>query len=763
MQDVKTDNTRKEVLGIKGMHCASCAANVEKSVRKIPGIKDINVNLTDERADIWWESGKVRISDIREAITKAGYIPVELEESDEKEMRKNRELKEMIRDFIISAAAAIPLFYIAMAPMTGLNLPFPSFIEPMMHPFNFALASFLLVLPPLYAGRRFFTAGIPALFRLSPNMDSLVAVGTSAAVIYSTINLVLIALGRVSAVEQLYFETAGVIITLILLGKILESRAKRKTGRSIKALMNLTPENAILMADGKEVETAVSDLEPGDLIRVKPGGRVPVDGVITEGYSAVDESMLTGESLPVEKSAGSAVTGGSINKTGSFIFKASRVGRDTTLARIIKLVEDAQNSKAPIARLADEVSAWFVPAVMAAALISAGVWMITGAGIPFSMTVLTAVLLIACPCALGLATPTAIMVGTGRGAELGILVKTGEALQTAAGINAVIFDKTGTLTEGKPVVTDIIPLRMSEDEFLSLLASAEVSSGHPLAEAIVRKAEEKKLELLDTSDFNAIPGGGIKAVVNDRQEKVEMLVGTRKLLAREGAALDSPEAEKLIKQGESLAEEGKTPIYMAVKESSSWKPEGLIALRDSLKPGSREAVEELKKMGIKSFMLTGDNKKAAEAIARAAGIDEVRSEVLPGDKASEVERLKKEGLLVAMVGDGINDAPALAAADVGIAIGSGTDVAIESADIILVKSDVRDAAAAIRLSRAVLGNIKQNLFWAFAYNVLLIPVAAGVLTLFGGPLLNPMFAAGAMSLSSVSVVSNALRLKRFKK
>ncbi len=763
MQELKTDNTRKEVLGIKGMHCASCAANVERTVRKIPGIRDINVNLTGERADIWLESGKVRISDIREAITKAGYIPVELEDSDEKEIRKNRELKDMVKDFIISAAAAVLLFYIAMAPMTGLNLPFPSFIEPMTYPLNYGIVSLLLVLPSLYAGRRFFTAGIPSLFRLSPNMDSLVAVGASAAILYSIVNLVLIASGRTSAVEQLYFETAGVIITLILLGKILESRAKRKTSRSIKALMNLTPDSAVRLVDGNERETPVSDLEPGDLIRVKPGGRIPVDGIITEGYSAVDESMLTGESLPVEKNAGSAVTGGSINKTGSFIFRAERVGRDTTLARIIRLVEDAQNSKAPIAHLADEVSAWFVPAVMLAALISASAWMITGAGIPFSMTVLTAVLLIACPCALGLATPTAIMVGTGRGAELGILVKTGEALQTAAGITAVIFDKTGTLTEGKPVVTDIIPLRMSEDEFLSLMASAETSSGHPLAEAIVRKAGEKKLDLNPSSDFNAIPGGGIRASVISAGGRVEVLAGTKKLLGREGVRLESSEAEGLFKRGGELAEDGKTPIYMAVNEAGEWMAAGLVAMSDSLKPGSREAVAGLKKMGIKSYMITGDNEKAAQVIALEAGIEEVRAEVLPEDKAAEIVRLREQGYIVAMVGDGINDAPALAAADVGIAIGSGTDVAIESADIILVKSDVRDAAAAIMLSRAVLGNIKQNLFWAFAYNVLLIPVAAGVLTLFGGPLLNPMFAAGAMSLSSVSVVSNALRLRSFRK
>ncbi|MCP5515293.1 MAG: copper-translocating P-type ATPase, partial [Spirochaetales bacterium] len=569
--------------------------------------------------------------------------------------------------------------------------------------------------------------------------------------------------GNLKAVEQLYFETAGVIITLILLGKILESRAKRKTGRSIKALLNLTPENAILIVNGEEKETAVSELEPEDLIRVKPGARIPVDGLVTEGFSSVDESMLTGESMPVEKSVGSSVTGGSINKNGSFLFKATRVGRDTTIARIIKLVEDAQNSKAPIAKLADEVSAWFVPAVMITALLSATVWFLSGAGLPFSMTVLTAVLLIACPCALGLATPTAIMVGTGRGAEFGILVKTGEALQTAAGINAVVFDKTGTLTVGKPEVTDIISLKLGRSEILGVMASAETSSGHPLGDAIIRKAQEENLVFSEVSDFNAVPGGGISVRVKGIQGITDILIGTKKLLIKEGVSLDTLEAENLIQQGEALAYKGKTPVYMASKEDGTWRLEGLIAVRDKLKEESCEAVAELKKLGIKSFMLTGDNRKVAEAIAVEAGIDEVRAEVLPEDKAFEVERLMTGGFKVAMVGDGINDAPALAAADVGIAIGSGTDVAIESADIILVHSDIRDVVSAIKLSKAVLKNIKQNLFWAFGYNVLLIPVAAGILTLFGGPLLNPILAAGAMSLSSVSVVSNALRLKHFKK
>lgn len=749
---------RKETLGIKGMHCASCVANIEKSVKSIPGIKTVNVNLASETADIVWESGSTRLSEIKDAITGAGYTPVENEERDEKEERREKEFLGMLKDLIISSAAAIPLFYIAMAPMISSSIPVPGFLDMALNPLSYGIASFLLVLPSVYAGRRFYTRGFPALFRFRPNMDSLVAVGTSAAIVYSTVSLFLVADGKHEAAHQLYFETAAVIITLILLGKVLEDRAKRKTGNSIKALMKLAPETAIINTDGVEREIAVSELVEGDIIRVRPGDRIAVDGVVTEGYSAVDESMLTGESIPVEKSVGANVTGGSINRTGSFLFRATRVGKDTTLARIIRLVEDAQNSKAPIARLADEVSAWFVPAIMVIAVFSALAWVLSGASVTYAMTVLTAVLLIACPCALGLATPTAIMVGTGRGAELGILVKSGEALQTTASVNAVVFDKTGTLTEGKPEVTDIISTGSDEDIFLSTAAAAETSSSHPLAEAIVRKAGEKKLKLHEVSGFNTIPGGGIEASFGSGKD---VLLGTGKLLRERGVLFDSEEAEKISEKCELLSAEGKSIIYMAVRENGKWKMEGALALRDRLRKESREAVSMLKKMGIKSFILTGDNSRAAAAIALEAGIDEVRAEVLPGDKANEVLKLKKSGYTVAMVGDGINDAPALAAADAGIAIGSGTDVAIESADIILVHSDVRDTAYAVRLSRAVLKNIKQNLFWAFGYNVLLVPVAAGVLAVFGGPLLNPILAALAMSLSSVSVVSNALRLKIF--
>jgi Cu+-exporting ATPase len=745
------------------MHCASCAVNVERSVKKIPGITDIHVNLATEKADIKWQAGLVRLSDIKDAIVKAGFVPVENEEREALEKRKEAEIKGMTRDLVLSAVTTLPLFYLVMAPMLGLGLPIPSFLEPMRYPLTYGIVSLLLLLLPLYAGRRFFTAGYPALFRLRPNMDSLVAVGTSAAVIYSLVNLFRIVSGDFAAVDQLYFETAAVIITLILLGKTLEQRAKRKTGRSIKALLNLSPPTALVVDTvGTEREIPTSDLEAGDLVRVRPGDRIAVDGTITEGFSAVDESMLTGESLPVEKVTGSKVTGGSINKTGAFIFRAEKVGSDTALSRIIRMVEEAQASRAPIARLADDISAWFVPAVMGLALAAGLIWFFAGSGIPHAMTVFTAVLLIACPCALGLATPTAIMVGTGRGAELGLLIRTGEALQASAGIKVVVFDKTGTITEGKPVVTDIIGESLKPDELLALTAAAENPSEHPLARAIVARASEKGLTIPRNTRFEAIPGGGIRATVDTSGGPVELLVGTLRLLRERVPEALQGMGLVLAEKGGVLAGQGKTPMYVAVNRGSGWQPGGIIAAADHIKPGSAQAIKALKNRGIRTVMLTGDNLKAASAMALQAGIDEVRAEVLPEDKAAEVLKLKSTGLSVAMVGDGINDAPALAAADVGIAIGSGTDVAIESADIILVHSDLRDVARVIRLSKATLRNIKQNLFWAFAYNVILIPVAAGVLTLFGGPLLNPIFAAGAMSLSSVSVVSNALRLKAFR-
>ncbi len=584
-------------------------------------------------------------------------------------------------------------------------------------------------------------------------MDSLVAIGTLAAFLYSLYTTLQIANGQIQGMHhhQLYYESAGIIIALILLGKYLESKSKGKTSEAIKKLMGLQPKTAIVLVDGKEVETPIEEVEIGDILLVKPGTKIPVDGVVIEGYTSVDESMLTGESIPVEKNVGSKVTGASINKNGVIKFKAEKIGGDTALAQIIKLVEDAQGTKAPIAKLADTVSGYFVPIVIAIAVVASLLWfLIGGKDIVFVLTIFISVLVIACPCALGLATPTAIMVGTGKGAENGILIKGGEALESAHKVNTVIFDKTGTITEGKPKVTDIVLNNNVKEEYLIKIASsAEKGSEHPLGEAIVKYGEEKNIKFEKVDNFKAIPGAGIQVTINDES----ILLGNRKLMNDNNIKLGDLEEKSNI-----LASQGKTPMYIAVDGNLS----GIIAVADVVKESSKKAIEILHDMGIKVAMVTGDNAKTANAIANQVGIDMVLAEVLPEDKSKEVEKLQNQGKFVAMVGDGINDAPALAKADIGIAIGSGTDVAIESADIVLMKSDLIDVPTAIKLSHETIKNIKQNLFWAFGYNTIGIPVAAGILYVFGGPLLNPMIAAAAMSLSSVSVVSNALRLKNFK-
>ena len=617
----------------------------------------------------------------------------------------------------------------------------------------------------MISGYKFYILGFPALFRGSPNMDSLVAIGTSAAFIYSIYSTILIFMGLNPHGDNLYYESAAVIITLVQFGKYLEARSKGKTGEAIKKLMGLQPKTAVIIKDGEEKEVKISEVKVNDIVLVRPGERIPVDGKITEGYSSVDESMLTGESIPVEKTIGDNVVCASINKTGSFKFRAEKVGADTALAQIIKLVEDAQGSKAPIANIADVVSSYFVPAVIATALISAVIWFIAVHNFVFALTVFVSVLVIACPCALGLATPTAIMVGTGKGAELGILFKNAEALEVSEKINTVMFDKTGTLTEGKPYVTDIIS--DDKEELLLMAASAENGSEHPLGEAIVREAKEKNIKLLDIYNFKAQAGLGIEAYIDNKK----ILMGNDKLMNKENI-----NTENYNSYIDRLSKEGKTPMYVSYDN----KLLGVIACADKLKHESIEAVKRLHKLGIKTAMITGDNKNTAYSVAKDAGIDIVFAEVLPEDKSNEVKKLQNEGNIVAMVGDGINDAPALTQSDVGIAIGSGTDVAIESADIVLVKSNTNDVAAAVELSRAVMKDIKQNLFWAFCYNVIGIPIAAGVLHIFKEPLtassiggfltavmgkdllLNPIFAALAMSLSSVSVVANALRLNFFK-
>ena len=749
------ETSDKEItIPIGGMTCAACSQRIEKVVGRMEGVSSSTVNLATEKATIKYNPSLVRISQIKAAISKLGYTPLETQSAsavDEDKLRKQKEIRTLWTKFIVSAVFSLPLLYLAMGAMIWwLGFPIPAFLNPMQYPLSYALTQIALVIPVIIAGYRFYVVGFKAIWQRSPNMDSLIAMGTSAAIIYSLFSTYRITVGDFAAVEHLYFETAGVIITLILLGKSLEAVSKGRTSEAIKKLMGLAPKTALVLQDGKEIVISVDEVEPGDIIIVKPGEKIPVDGEVVEGHTSIDESMLTGESMPVEKNIGNPVYAASINGNGSIRFRATKVGADTALAQIIKLVEDAQGSKAPIAQLADIVSGYFVPIVFVIAVLAAAAWLISGQSVVFSLSIFIAVLVIACPCALGLATPTAIMVGTGKGAEHGILIKGGEALETAHKINTIIFDKTGTITEGKPEVTDILTTEgVSRDKLLQIAASAEKGSEHPLGEAIVRGAVKENLEILAVESFNAIPGYGIEVKIAG----AAVLLGNRKLMDERGISLES-----LSSDSDRLAEEGKTPMYIALDGRLS----GIIAVADVMKASSALAIQKLHEMGIEVAMITGDNRKTAEAIARLAGIDRVLAEVLPQDKASEVKKLQQQGRVVAMVGDGINDAPALAQADIGIAIGSGTDVAMESADIVLMRSDLMEVPTAIQLSKSTIRNIKQNLFWAFGYNVLGIPIAAGLLYIFGGPVLNPIFAAAAMSLSSVSVLSNALRLKSFK-
>ncbi|MEI0621213.1 heavy metal translocating P-type ATPase [Brachyspira pilosicoli] len=754
----------KMTLKIGGMHCAACSRAVERALKKTDGIEEANVNIATEKAVFNYDEKKLKYDDIVNVVVKAGYQVLGKEE--DPAVVKAREIKEQKIRLIVSAIFSIPLFYISMAPMVSfVKFPIPSFLVHHINPQVFSIVAIFLCVPVMISGYKFYTLGFPALFRGSPNMDSLVAIGTTAAFSYSIYSTVLSFMGLNPHGDNLYYESAAVIITLVQFGKYLEARSKGKTGEAIKKLMGLQPKTATIIKDGEEKEIKISDVKVDDIVLVRPGEKIPVDGEIIEGYSSVDESMLTGESIPVEKSVGDKVVGASINKTGSFKFKAQKVGADTALAQIIKLVEDAQGSKAPIAHIADVVSSYFVPAVITIALISGIIWFIALHNFVFSLTVFVSVLVIACPCALGLATPTAIMVGTGKGAELGILFKNAEALEVSQKINAVMFDKTGTLTEGKPYVTDIIS--DDKDKLLLIAASAENGSEHPLGEAIVREAKEKNIKLLSIENFKAISGFGIETYIDNKK----VLMGNDKLMNKENINIENYNSYM-----DKLSKEGKTPMYVAYDN----KLLGIIAVADKLKKESIEAINRLHKLGIKTAMITGDNKNTANSVAKEAGIDIVFAEVLPEEKSNEVKKLQEQGFTVAMVGDGINDAPALTQANVGIAIGSGTDVAIESADIVLVKSNTNDVVTAIELSKATMRDIKQNLFWAFCYNVIGIPIAAGVLHVFREPLiassiggfltaimgkdllLNPIFAALAMSLSSVSVVTNALRLNFFK-
>ncbi|MBF1710632.1 MAG: copper-translocating P-type ATPase [Streptococcus sp.] len=749
---MKVMSKQKEYI-IEGMSCASCAMTIENAVSKIPGVDKASVNLATEIMTVE-ANDSVTPEDIAKVVDGVGYgarprgksVEEELEEKNEK---KEAHLREMKRNLIISAIFTVPLLFIAMADMVG--IPMPAFLSPMQSPVSYALIQLALSLPIVWIGRRFFVDGFKALSKGHPNMDSLVALGTSAAFLYSLYGTYHVLEGHAHFAMNLYYESAGVILTLITLGKYFEDVSKGKTSMAIQTLVGLAPKMATVLRDGQEVEVPVEEVQVGDLIRVKPGEKVPVDGVVTEGNSTVDESMLTGESIPVSKSVGDEVIGASLNKTGSFILKATKIGKDTALSQIIHLVEQAQGSKAPIAKLADKVSGVFVPIVIALALVSGLAWYFLGQeSWVFALTITISVLVIACPCALGLATPTAIMVGTGKGAENGILLKSGEALEEANHVNMVVFDKTGTITNGTPVVTDVVTADNTDaDALVRLAASLEVASEHPLGEAIVAKAKEQGTTFDEVTNFEAIPGFGIKGHVGETL----VFLGNEKWMRENGLA-----DEAMNEKANRFAEQGKTPLYIGYNNAV----QGLIVVADTVKESSARAIQTLHEMGIQVAMMTGDHERTAQAIAAEVGIDRVFSEVLPQDKANYVSKLQEEGYIVAMVGDGINDAPALAQAQVGIAIGTGTDVAIESADAVLMKSDLMDVPAMLKLSRATIRNIKENLFWAFAYNIIGIPFAMGVLHLFGGPLLNPMIAGAAMSFSSVSVVLNALRLKRWK-
>ena len=746
------------VLKIGGMSCASCANAINKSINKLDGVENVDVNLATEKVTINYDSSKLKLSQIRNSIEKLGFKVLDKSESknnlDEDKLRKEREIKTLLVKFLIATIFSIPLLYIAMQPMIPKSLvliELPKLINPTTNPLNYALIQLFLVIPIMIVGYKFYVNGFKAFLNKSPNMDSLVAIGTLSSFLYSLyttfkINNETMMLGH----YQLYYESAGIIITLILFGKYLELKSKGKTSEAIKKLIGLQPKTALVLVDDSEIEIPIDEVEVGDIVIVKPGSKIPVDGIVVDGNTFVDESMLTGESIPIEKNIGDSVIGASINKNGSIKFKADKVGSNTVLSQIIKLVEDAQNKKAPIAKLADTVSGYFVPTVILISIISSLLWFIFGdKDLEFIIKIFTAVLVIACPCALGLATPTAIMVATGKGTENGILIKSGEALELMHKIDTVVFDKTGTITEGKPQVTDIIPSKnINKDYLLKIAASAEKNSEHPLGEAIVRFAIEKEIKFINVDKFNAIPGYGIEATIDNKK----VLIGNKKLMNDKNISF-----KDLYKIGDELSIQGKTPMYISMEDELL----GIIAVADVIKENSKKTIEKLHDMGIKVAMLTGDNKNTANAISKEVGIDLVISEVLPQDKSNEINKLKEQGRFVAMVGDGINDAPALANSNVGIAIGNGTDIAIESADIVLMKSDLIDVLTAINLSKETIKNIKQNLFWAFSYNIVGIPIAAGVLYIFGGPLLNPMFAAMAMSLSSVSVISNALRLKRF--
>ncbi|MFH1956394.1 MAG: heavy metal translocating P-type ATPase [Patescibacteria group bacterium] len=736
----------KTILKISGMHCASCSAIIENALKKEESIKSANVNFASEKLYLEFDSIEISIARIQKIIEKLGYKVIE--EAAEEEMRdhhkeaKAQEIQKLKKRFIFALIFSLPIIYMVMGEMVG--LPMPIIFE------NYGtIIQFVLVSAVIVSCFNIWTSGFKNLLRLAPNMDSLIFIGTAVAYFYSLTISILMFLGtKVEA--NLYYESAALILVFISLGKYLEVMTKGKTSEAIKKLIGLQPKEATIIKDNEEIKIPISEVKVGDIILVKPGEKIPVDGVVIDGYSGVDEKAITGESIPVEKKKDDEVIGATINKTGVLKFKATRVGKDTMLAQIIKIVEEAMGSKAPIQLLADKVSFYFVPSVISIAIFAFAIWLLLGQPLALALTVFVAVLIIACPCALGLATPTAVMMGTGLAAKNGILIKSGKALEIARDINIIIFDKTGTLTRGEPSVTDIIQVRdeISENSILQIAASVEKNSEHPLAQAIVNKAKEEKVNFSEVKNFQAIPGYGVTADLENKK----ILFGTRKLMTNNQINPNIIEEKMII-----LEDQGKTAMILAVEKDII----GIIAVADTLKDYSKEAVEMLHKMGKKVAIITGDNKRVGQAIAQQVGIDRVLAEVLPQEKSAEIKKLQSEGNIVAMVGDGINDAPALAQADLGIALGSGTDVAMETGEIVLIKDDLRDVVIAIDLSKYTLNKIKQNLFWAFFYNIIGIPIAAGVLYPFTGWLLNPAIAAAAMAFSSVSVVSNSLLMKRY--
>jgi len=738
-----------EQFAVTGMTCAACSAHVEKAVSRLSGVQSAPVNLMLGSMTVTYDEKAVTEGDIIAAVKAAGYGASPASQTDQGQLRRDQDaaLRRRKKHLIWSVVFLVPLFYLSMGHMMG--LPLPQVLH--MHPLLLACLQLALVIPILILNRNYFTVGFSRLVKLSPNMDSLVAVGAAAGLVYSLIEMGLLAAGQVSGMPDLYFESAGMILTLVTVGKYLEERSRGKTTGAISALLALAPESAVVRRQGQELTIPTEEIVAGDTVIVRQGGRIPVDGVITDGHAAVDESAITGESLPVEKVPGDAVTSATVTSSGYLELRATRVGGDTTLSQIIRLMEEAASSKAPISRLADRISGIFVPAVMAISLTAALLWaFVGGMDVRFCLSIAIAVLVISCPCALGLATPVAIMVGTGQAAQQGILIKSAESLELLHKVQTVVLDKTGTVTMGQPRVTDILCAPgVTEEELLCVAASAEKPSEHPLAHAIVEESQARHIPLCPVSGFRSVPGGGIQATLSGEA----VLAGNAGYLAQNGVSLAAMEAD-----AHRLAEDGKTPLFFA----ESGRLLGCVAVADVVKPDSAKAIAALRRMGRRVVLLTGDNQRTANAIARQIGVDQVIAQVLPQDKAKCVAQLQQQGQRVAMVGDGVNDAPALAQADVGLAIGAGTDIAIESADVVLMKSSLLDIPAAMDLSRAVLRNIKQNLFWAFFYNSIGIPVAAGVLYPALHLTLNPMLAAAAMSLSSVCVVSNALRLRGWK-